>query len=257
MAVAHPNDAPIAVYKRLPPTRDRPRLERYLQRVGSYIDQLERRDVRVVKTDGEIVESASGRFSLILRQPLIDHRALGPSVLKRRRPSQYDDVLNAIFEATHRGVANDVGLDAQLSNWAWIGGGVVQIDVSTPFLRDGRGRSQLDTGLILLSFPRLLRAPLRWFVLPAVIRRYHDLRSCFIDFAANLYRERMEEWIEPAVHCANHFPIKTITLEEVTAYYQADAKTWEFMYQAKKFQKKTVELFGGGYPFILPPPTDR
>lgn len=257
MAVAYPNEAPIAVYKRLPPTKDRRRLERYLQSIELYIAEVERFSVRVAKTDGAIVESAAGRFSLILRQPLINHRALGPAVLKQRRPSKYDEFLNAIFEATHRVVSDEVGLDAQLSNWAWIGGRVVQIDVSTPFLRDTRGRPQLDTGLILLSYPRPLRAPLRRLVLPSVVRRYHDLRACFIDFAANLYRERMEEWIEPAVHCANHFPIKNITLEEVTNYYRNDAKTWEFMYQAKKLQKKIVELLGGSYPFILPPPTDR
>ncbi len=70
--------------------------------------------------------------------------------------------------------------------------------MTTPLLSDDAGRTRLDSELLLAAYPWVSRPALRRFVVPTVIARYHDRRSVLRDVAANLIKERLEPWIEPA-----------------------------------------------------------
>jgi hypothetical protein len=151
-----------------------------------------------------------------------------------------------------------VGLDAQLSNWAVAEGGLVYIDVTTPLVRGGDGRNELDTDLFLASLPWLLRGAVKRFVIPDVIERYHQPRTVILDLAANLLKEHLAPHI-PAVLAAAGDRIEPPLLEaEVRADYRSDARTWaaiQAMRRADRLWQRRVRR--RPYPFLLPDRIDR
>jgi Family of unknown function (DUF6206) len=257
LAIAHPREKPVWACKRLPPIRDIKRLERYKRHVEIYIAELGSVGVSVLPTSCHIVPSRHGQSVLILSQPIVPENQLGVAVLNGRKPFPDDSFLSAIFTAIKNATSLRIGLDAQLANWAFIDGQAYQIDVSTPFTCDVRGKPELDDRLMVLPFPWPMRAPLRWWVVPSVLKRYHGRRQTFIDFIANLYKEGLQNWVAPSLIAANRIVEIPISQEEVLKYYQDDAALWEFIYQSKRFSRATTQLFGGTYQFLLPPPTRR
>jgi hypothetical protein len=257
LAFAWPTDAPRWACKRMPPSRDRAALVAYAGHIERYIAALRAGGIAVLATSCHIVESYPGSFVIFLCQPIVEAGCLGPAILRTRRPDADDPFLNAVLTAVANVVSPRLAVDSQLSNWADFDGVPHQIDVSTPFTCDAGGQPELDTRIVVEPYPWPLRAPLRRWVVPAVLKRYHDPRQGMIDFVANLIKERLADWSEPAVKVANRLLEKGISVAEAEAYYRSDARLWETTWRIKTFSRAATRLMGGTYQFLLPPRTDR
>lgn len=257
LAFAWPSIAPRWAAKRLPPSRDRPALIAYAQHIERYIAALRMAGVAVLPTSCHVVPSYPGRWVIFLCQPIVPADRLGPALLRARAPDADDEFLNAVLGAAVAAISPRLAVDAQLSNWADIDGVPHQIDVSTPFTCDAAGQPELDSRIVVSPFPWALRAPMRRWVVPPVLRRYHDPRLSLIDFVGNLIKERLEDWCAPAVTAANRRLPAPITLDEARAYYRDDARLWETTWRIKAFSRSVTQLLGGTYQFLLPPRTAR
>jgi hypothetical protein len=172
----------------------------------------------------------------------------------QRAAAVFGEVIDHILAVTDDGV----GFDAQLSNWAVTERGLTYFDITTPLLCGPDGREELDTDLFLASLPWLLRAPVRRFVIPDVLERYHQPRTVVLDLAANLIKERLEQHI-PTVLAAVGDRIEHPLLEdEVRADYRSDARTWaalQAMRRADRAWQRRVRR--RPYAFLLPDRIDR
>jgi hypothetical protein len=257
LAFAWPSAAPRWACKRLPPSHDRSALLAYADHVDAYMAALRAAGTAVLPTSTHVVESYPGSWVIFLCQPIVPAARLGPAILRARQPDADDAFLTAVLAAVAHVVSPRLAVDAQLSNWADIGGVPHQIDVSTPFTCDAAGTPELDTRLLVSPFPLALRAALRRWVVPPVLRRYHDPRQGMIDFVANLIKERLDGWLAPAVEAANRHLAAPISVADARAYYVDDARLWEVTWRAKTLSRAMTRLRGGTYQFLLPPRTAR
>ncbi|SLN73867.1 aminotransferase class III-fold pyridoxal phosphate-dependent enzyme [Ruegeria meonggei] len=260
VTVAFPDDNPVAAFKRLPPFPSRAHAEAYLETVNDYISKLREAGCPVVPTEGRITETAQGGVALYLCQPMAKKEQLVSNVLHAATPDADHPVLNAVLETTKNAINPQLGIDAQVSNWVWLDGKVMQIDVSTPMMRTAAGKELLDLDIVLQPYPAIMRPFLRRFVAPELLKSYYDLRENCIDLLGNLNREGMPQWIEPALIASNRLlPADAqITREEVDEAYKKDAGSYEFIYRLKLVNawwmrnvRRTV------YPFILSKPEKR
>lgn len=257
LVLGWPAEEPRWACKRLPPF---PSLDSALAYAGTlvrYLDLLRERGVRVLDTEVRHVPLPDGAVAVYCVQPVLPPDALATDLV-RADPHRAEAVLGEIVDHILAVTDERVGLDAQLSNWAAVDGGLVYIDVTTPLVRRPDGREELDTDVFLASFPWLLRAAVNRFVIPDVIERYHQPRTVVLDLAANLVKERLEQHI-PIVLAAVGDRIEPRLLEdEVRADYRSDARTWaalQAMRRADRFWQRRVRR--RPYPFLLPERIDR
>ena len=257
IAIAHPSESPRWACKRMPPVARRARAEAYARHIERYVQALWDAGAAVLPSACRIVRTHSGRFALYVIQPIVPAAGLAPNVLRARVPSADDTLLSAIFDSICKASGPRLGVDGQLANWALVGDHPTQIDVTTPFTRDERGRPELDTATVVAPYPGALRWVLKRWVVPDLLIKYHDPRSILLDFTANLIREDMQDWIPAAIAAANRRTSPALTIDEVRAYYHEDAKLWEAIYQVKKFYRDWLRATGRTYQFLLQPPTTR
>ncbi len=169
----------------------------------------------------------------------------------------------------------EVGLDAQISNWAVVGyaeNGVPRlryIDTSTPLLRRG-GVERLDPELFLRSAPSFLVWIIRRFMLADVLERYYDVRRVMIDLAANLFKEQRPDLVPVALEVINESflsrkadletvgtpeatePCEPVSLAEVRSYYREDARIWRVYLAFRKTDRLLHRVLRRRYPYLLP-----
>jgi hypothetical protein len=151
-----------------------------------------------------------------------------------------------------------LALDAQLANWVWIDGQAMEFDISTPFTNDARGRPELDLNVTVQPYPAILHPVMRRWVAPGVVAKYHVPRLALVDFAGNLIKERLRNWLPAVVQAANQRLDQPISLAEVEAVYRGDARLWEVVYRLKKLNRWWYESVRRDvYPFLLAEPTAR
>jgi hypothetical protein len=258
VAVAYPSTAPRWACKRLPPFARRDDAERYRVHVERYAAALRAAGVGVVPTEVHLVPSERGRTTLYLTQAIFSTDDLAVTQLRKREPDPADPILCSIFDQVMRATGPRLALDAQLANWAWLEGRALQFDISTPFTNDAQGRPELDLDLIVQPYPALLRPLMRRWVAPGVVRKYHDPRAALMDFAGNLIKERLTNWLPAVLEAANQHISKPITRAEIEAIYRDDARLWEVLYRLKRLNRwwyRTVRR--DVYPFLLAEPTAR
>jgi hypothetical protein len=244
--------------KRLPPFPDGEALERYRQVQQRYLAVLARAGITVEPTDLHAVAGPGGRLHAYCVQPALPADALGPAVLRRADPAKGHPMVGAIVDAVARVVDARTGLDAQLSNWAWVDDSLRYFDVTTPFLRDADEHVLLDLDVFLASLPWVLRAPSRRFVFPGVIARFHDPRSVVVDLAGNLHKERLDAWVAAFLAAANPLLEHPIDPDEPRRYYRSDARLWQAMQavrRADRWWQRRVRR--RGYDFLLPGRIER
>ena len=238
--------------KRLPPFPGAAAAERYASTIERYLGELAGRGIDVVDTTVRSVAGDPGRTVLYCVQPILPPDVLGVAVA-RRDPELGGELLERIVDVVLGSVDERFGLDAQLSNWALVDGRPVYLDVTTPLLRDGAGVTELDTDVFLASLPWLLRPPVRRFVVPGIIARYHDPRVVVLDVAANLLRERLGHLVPVVVDAADGRVVPTLDDGEIRRDRHLDMVTWGAL-QAVRRADRTWQrrVRRRPYPFLLP-----
>lgn len=268
-----PAHDPVVAAKRLPPFDRRSTAVRYGELIEEYIRALTERGIAVAPTRFVVVEAHGGRWAGYVVQPLLDQADLGPAVLGRSDTDdgptlRADDLVERIVSTIDAVVDTDVGLDAQLSNWADTTDELVYFDVTTPLLNDDRGRPRLDLAVLASPLPAPLRPAIRRVIAPGITAKYHRPREVMVDLAANLLKERLERWVDPTIARANaalaargpHGEVDrpAITRAEVDRYYRNDALTWEALLRlrtADRWWQQRVRR--RPYGSLLPHPTQR
>lgn len=257
LGVGWPSRQPRVVAKRMPPFRDRAAFDGYREAVRDYIARLEAAGIRVLETEVRPVAGEGGAVVAYALQPLLPAASLGPAVLAAASAGEGHPLVERIVDSTLTAVGPELGLDPQLANWSWLDGEAVFFDVTTPFLRDERGRDRMDFEVLLAAFPRPARGLLRRFVAPGIIAQYHDPRVALIDACANLIKERLEPWLPVFLARAAPQLAEPVTAEEVRRYYRSDARTWSWIQRLRKADRGWHRLRGRTYPFLIPGEIER
>jgi hypothetical protein len=248
--------------------------ERYRAGIDEYCALLRERGIDVLETASVPVTSRRGAPVVYLVQPAVDPRRIGNALLREAGDGDLRALLRAIFErmagvwARNGGGAGTsadgrplVGLDAQLSNWAWEGAGRLRyLDVSTPFVRR-RGRELLDPEPGLRSLPPPVAWAVRRFVLRGVIDRYYDLREVAKDIVANFFKEGRRDRIPLALDEVNRWLGKVrpgaapLAESEVARYYALDERIWKGFLALRRLHRAIQSrVMGLSYEYVLPEP---
>ena len=238
--------------KRLPPFPTGIAADRYAATIDRYVAELTRRGIRVVDTHVRRVHGADGSVVLYCVQPALPATGLAVDLVRDdrgRAPALIADIVETVLAVTDP----SVGLDAQLSNWAIVEDRLTYFDITTPLSRGADGAPELDTEVFLASLPWMLRAPVRRFVLPGIIARYHDPRSVILDLASNLIKESLDEFVPAVLTSAAGRVEPPLTEGEVRTDRRNDARTWAALQAVRRVDRVWQRhVRRRTYPFLLP-----
>jgi Family of unknown function (DUF6206) len=233
LVLGWPPGEPRVACKRLPPFRDVAAFERYAVVVRRYIDELRAGGVRIVETQLHHLVRPDGRVVGFHVQPVLPRQALGTEILRGVDASHGHPVLGAVADAVVGATHPRLGVDAQLSNWAWLDGEPWQLDLTTPFLLDEWGRPRFD----LTPFLAVLPAPVRPLVrheMVTLIHRWTTARGALLDMTASLLKERLDPWVAPVLTEVNARVTPPISVEEATRVYHSDRRLWPLLLQLER-----------------------
>ncbi len=244
--------------KRLPGLTDEAAFAAYGACVASYLVRLAEAGVRVPRTAVQGVGHADGSRTAYCIQPVLPQDALLPRYLARCDSSDAAAVFERIVDHIRSTITPRVGLDAQVSNWAWTGEELWYFDISTPFLRDEKGRELFDVELHLASVPWALRGLVRLAFLDTILDKFYDVRGTLVDLLGNMYKERLDRLVPACVELANRVADPPITVAEAARYYHGDARLWALLQALRRvdrwWQRRVRRR---PYPFLLPGKIER
>lgn len=250
-------EGPVAA-KRLPAFIDGTGVDEYIDLLEEYIARLRDVGLDVVPTTTQRLVLDNGDVALYLLQPLIDEGALAHNRLREASREEAVDMFERVFDGVEAAIGADIGIDAQVSNWALNGDELVYFDVTTPLLRDGAGADRLDTDIFLASLPWMLRGFVKRFMVRGIIDEYFDVRITILNLLANLYKERLNELIPLGLDRANARLGRALTAEEVRRYYAKDARMWELLQRLRRADRWWhLRIRRHPYPFLLPGKVER
>jgi hypothetical protein len=227
-------------------------VEAYRELFSAYVAALEAGGVRVVPTEVVSLGRPAGDFGVYVVQPVLDVSTLLPKLLATAGAGVAREIMKTVVDVVCRAVTPVVGLDAQISNWAYAGGELSYLDVSTPLLRDAGGRERLDTNLFLSSLPWALRPLVRRFALGSILDKYYVARGALLDIAGNLRKEGLEQHLPVFVELANQRVEPELSEREALAYYASDARMWAILQRLRRADRAWQRFLGRRYPFLLP-----
>ncbi|MEZ4361186.1 MAG: DUF6206 family protein [Kofleriaceae bacterium] len=239
--------------KRLPVFPTRERFERYRALLDDYLSRLAAAQVAVPPTRLWHMDGSDGKVIAYCLQPAFPAETVANIYLREAPPEQALEWFEAVLEATTRAVSPTVGFDVQASNWVWNDGELVYFDVTTPFLRDERGREQLDVKLFMSSMPWALREPVRVLLSRSIFDKFYTARGAILDLLGNLFKERLGDLVPLFLSRANPMLPEPITEAQVRAYYEEDARMWTLIQRlrgADRWWQRHVRR--RVYPFLLP-----
>ena len=243
--------------KRLPPFPTGTAADRYAATIDRYVAELTRRGIDVLDTHVRRVERADGIVVLYCVQPVLPATSLAVALVRDepgRAPALIVDIVEAVLTVTDR----SIGLDAQLSNWAIVEDRLTYFDITTPLSRSADGAPELDTEIFLASLPWVLRAPVRRFVLPDILARYHDPRSAILDLASNLIKEGLDELVPAVLASAAERVAPALTEDEIRKDRRNDARTWAALQWVRRVDRVWQRhIRRRTYPFLLPTRSSR
>ncbi len=256
LVLGWPADAPRFACKRLPVFPDAERAAAYGATVTEYVAALDRRGVEVLTSEWRTVTARAGVAAYVI-QPVLPVETLVPNLL-RADPESGTEVIDRIVTTIAETVDEDVGLDGQVANWAFVDGRLRYFDVTTPMLNDASGRTRLDLGLLVRPLPAPVRTIVRRAVAAGIVAHFHEPRYVLVDMIGNLVKERLDGCIDPAIALANRYARPPIDRAEVERFYRSDARTWEALLRlrrADRWWQRNVRR--RTYPFLLPGPIAR
>lgn len=238
--------------KRLPPFRDARDAERYRQTFDAYVTALRARGLALAESVLQTITRDDGSVVLWCAQPVLSAGTLLPAYLKRCNRAEAIAAFRQLADRVVGCVDGRLGLDGQVSNWALADARLIYFDVTTPLMRDERGREQLDVRLFMASLPWVVRG-LGRFVLKPVVNKYYEQRGVLLDVVGNLYKERLTSLLPEFIHRANAYVAPPLTTDEVETYYARDARVWAGLQRLRRidrfWQRKVRRR---PYPFLLP-----
>ena len=274
---------PGLVFKRMPMFQSESELEPYLALYDGYLEHMIAAGIVMVPAAITSVTSSSGDVVAYIIQEKLDSRTLVNKAIHTCSDVEVERLFAAIvdslgqvfaYNSAHKR-AVEIGIDAQMSNWAIINYDVesgtipdpvelIYIDTSSPLLRLN-GEEQLDPELFMRSAPSFLRWVLRLLYLEDMLNRYYDRRQVTIDIVANLYKEKRTEVIPTLLAQANEFlvknsdgePMEPITEREVAGYYKEDARIWTVYLGFRRIDRWIHRALGKPYPYVLPGRVER
>lgn len=244
--------------KRLPVFHDVDQVERFRSVFDDYLAVLRKRGIDVHESSVEWVPARGGRVAVYCVQAMLPGELLAPARLRAADDRDARRILGGVIEHIDSAISADVGLDAQLSNWALDGDRLGYFDVTTPLLRDDAGRDRLETELFMATLPAFARPLVRRFALRGILDPYFDKRRATLDLLANLHKEDLAGWVPAAIELANTRLDTGFTEDEVARYYRSDARMWGVLQQlrrADRWWQRSVRR--RPYPFLLPGKIDR
>ena len=245
--------------KRLPRFKDADEAARHEEHVYEYIERLGALGVESIPTVMRSVKQDDGSVFLHCVQPIIDPDTIGPAHMKNASEADALASFIQILKRLENSVTNEIAPDGQLSNWAFVDGALLYLDVSTPFLRHADGSLALDWTPFLGVAPWPLRGYYRSKI-PEVVAVYHDLRGQLIDLLANMRKEKIDDLLPSFIACANERLAfdSPITMDEVKKYYNENADTYALLLRIKQADRWFHRnILRKPYPYILPPTIER
>lgn len=244
--------------KRLPVFPTRERFARYEQSLEEYLSRLAAAGVRVAPTQLWSTPLPGGRTVAYCVQEALPAERLCSRLLHTEGDVWVEDFFARFLDLVDGAVSPTLGLDAQASNWIDLDGELIYLDVTTPMMRDGRGRERLDVKLFFTSLPWILRDAVRLSMTKSIFDKFYSTRGIVLDFLGNLHKERLEKLIPALLEQAGPRVETPLTEDEVAKYYKDDAQMWELIQRLRKadrFWHRSIKR--RPYPFLLPPDVDR
>jgi hypothetical protein len=256
-ALALDADAGAVACKRLPPFPSDGAFQTYRECFEDQLERLRAGGISVLPTRLQRLPGGTRTIAYCV-QPRVDADALLPSALRRADEGQGRLLLDSVLELALSYVSPTRGLDAQLSNWALLDARLVYLDVTTPLLRDERGRERLDLGIFLASLPWALRGFVRRFLLRDVLDAYYEPRTVVLDVLGNLIKEGLDDRLPELVPLAAERMGQPLGLREVRRHYARDARLWELLQRLRRLDRAWQQhVRRRPYPFLLPGPVRR
>ena len=217
----------VAVVKPLPPFPSRTVFDAYSSVLRRHFQTLEEGGVGVLPTTLQGLEDERGAWAGWLVQPRVPPELLLPQRLRSFGRAEAVATLADLAAHVASVVSPRFGLDADITNWCvGEGGRLLLLDCSTPLLRDERGHGLLDLDVFLAPLPRVLRAPVRLFVVPRLINKFFDRRSLFIDVLSGFYSEQLSHLLPEVLPLWSSLVEQRITEDEVLRYKRRNERLW-------------------------------
>jgi hypothetical protein len=246
-----PSHEPAHALKRVPPFRDAARARTYVDACERNMAVLRDAGVALWPTTLHTLDRSDGRVVVFHRQPVADPAQVGTNVLRAAPDADAHPLLDAIVDAAIAGTSPLVGFDVQAANWVWDGSVAQQIDFSSPFvLNDQRDDLLFDTSAFLAEYPAALRPVLKRELLKLILR-FTTPEGAIGDMVANLQKERLHRWVDPAIAAAARRGI-TIDRATTTKMFDDDRKLLPLTLKLKKAQRAWVQRTGRRYESLLP-----
>ncbi len=244
--------------KRLPPFRHASGFERYRRVYQDYADHLAAAGIRLAPTELHALPAAGGLTAYAI-QPIYPPERVAPAYLRSCDAPSGRALADELTDAVVRVAGPRVGFDAQLANWVVDDdGGLRYIDLTTPLLRDERGREQLDVGVFVRSLPWAVRSLAQVVVPRLVLHHFYRPRGILLDVTANLHKERLAQWIPIFVAAAHRRLDRPITSRQVDLYYRGVSLMWEAVQQMRRLDRAwQLRVRRRPYRFLLPHSIER
>lgn len=239
IALGYPAGAPTVVCKRAAPATAEQAAE-YQHLVERYIAELTDLGIKVVPTSVRSVVRGD-QHVVYLVQHLLPSESIGHNVLAAADPTPDHPLLTAIGHSL--GAASErVSFDAQVTNWSFDGEHVTLLDIGTPFMWDRDNNALLDPDPLARMLPAVIRPYVVKDVL-RVMRRWQTPNGVATDLIANLYREGLPQWVEPATVALNRFlrANEQVDPSDGLQFYEEDRKTFPRIKRLQRIERAWSE----------------
>ncbi|MFM8354506.1 MAG: DUF6206 family protein [Gammaproteobacteria bacterium] len=242
---------PPCVVKRMPPYPDRASAEKYMAVVRDNIARLEALGVRCVSNTMQFVERADGKLVVIHCQPLLDASTLADHVLPTRTPSADEPLVTTLVDRVVAAVSDGEPIDPQFANWCWFEDDLWLLDLSTPFVMEGKD-IVYDTSGFQREFPWLIRRMIHRELMKLAVKYTNDVEYVLTDVMTQLHRSGMSDWCQPFADAA--LARHGIVIDPAVAKQRcdADANFYPFMLRTKRFERRWRQLTRRRYDALLP-----
>ncbi len=276
------------VVKRMSGFADDAAATKYVELLREYLERLSGLGITTLPTEPVIVTRRGRGPTVYLMQPRVAADDLGNRVLFDASDDELAAAVTAVLVEVGKvlernaavlrqsGPADEISIDAQLSNWAFHGEVPVLIDVGTPFIRRegsirGSGGHAFDQEILLSAVPPGIRHYYRRKgTASEYMDDYFDARLIAVDLLGNFIKEGAAERLPVGIAAVNEWlrgagsdlpsgvgTRPDVTRPEVEEYYEKDAATLALFLRVRRMDRQIRHLLRRPYDFILPGPVRR